>query len=396
MSSAPVYLDYAATTPVRPEVREAMLPYLGGEVFGNPSSGHRFGRAARAGLEQARHEVAEALGVAGEEVFFTSGGTEADNWAILGPSQAARTAGRPRLAVVAATEHKAVLAAAHEVRHQGGGERLLPVSGSGLLDLGALDAALGEHPTVVSVMWVNNETGVIQPIAEIAARCRAARVPFHSDLVQAFGKLPLDLHRLPLTLATITAHKIGGPKGVGALVVRDPDLLEPILHGGGQQRGLRPGTENIAGIVGLGRAARLAALEQAEAAARLLALRENLAERLRDAVPDLVITGEAAPRAPHVLNVQVPGTDSAALLAQLDLAGVAASGGSACTTGAIEPSHVLTAMGVAPDLALGAIRFSLGRESTTADVFRAAELFPQVVARARTLAGALGRSGGRA
>jgi cysteine desulfurase len=393
MTAPPVYLDHAATTRVRPEVRAAMLPYLGGERFGNPSSGHRFGREARAGLEQARREVAEALGVTPREVFFTSGGTEADNWAVLGAALAARAAGRPMVAAVAASEHKAVLGAAHAVQHLGGRELLLPVGSDGLLDLEALETAFGERPAVVSVMWVNNETGVIQPIAEIAARCQAARVPLHSDLVQAFGKLPLALALVPLPLATISAHKIGGPKGVGALVVRDPGLLAPMIHGGGQQQGLRPGTENIAGIVGLGCAARLAAREQAAEAVRLLALRDRLAGRLREALPELVVTGESAPRAPHVLSVQVPRADGETLLAQLDLAGVAVSGGSACATGAIEPSHVLTAMGVVRERATGTIRFSLGRESTEADVERAAEVFPRVVQRARALAGALARSG---
>ncbi len=393
MSSLPVYLDHAATTPVRPEVREAMLPYLGGELFGNPSSGHRFGRAARAGVEQARREVAEALGVRAEEVVFTSGGTEADNLAVLGACLRARSDGRPMLAAVAATEHKAVLAAAHEVGHRGGEELLITVDGDGLLDLAALDRALARHPAVVSVMWVNNETGVIQPIAEIAARCGAAGVPFHTDLVQAFGKLPVTLAPLPVDFATISAHKIGGPKGVGALIVQHHATLEPLQHGGTQQRAIRPGTENVAGIVGLGRAAALAATGLAEEHRRLNALRDELAARLLQGVPDTRVTAEAAHRAPHILNLQVTGADGEALLAQLDLAGVAASGGSACSTGSIEPSHVLVAMGIPRARAIGAIRFSLGRETTAADIARVAEVFPAVVRKVRQLAGALGRVG---
>jgi cysteine desulfurase len=393
MSSLPVYLDHAATTPVRPEVREAMLPYLGGELFGNPSSGHRFGRAARAGVEQARREVAEALGVRTEEVVFTSGGTEADNLAVLGACLRARSDGRPMLAAVAATEHKAVLAAAHEVGHRGGEELLITVDGDGLLDLAALDRALARHPAVVSVMWVNNETGVIQPIAEIAARCGAAGVPFHTDLVQAFGKLPVTLAPLPVDFATISAHKIGGPKGVGALIVQHHATLEPLQHGGTQQRAIRPGTENVAGIVGLGRAAALAATGLAEEHRRLNALRDELAARLLQGVPDTRVTAEAAHRAPHILNLQVTGADGEALLAQLDLAGVAASGGSACSTGSIEPSHVLVAMGIPRARAIGAIRFSLGRETTAADIARVAEVFPAVVRKVRQLAGALGRVG---
>ena len=393
MSPTPVYLDHAATTPVRPEVREAMLPYLGGDLFGNPSSGHRFGRAVRAGVEQARREVAEALGVRAEEVVFTSGGTEADNLAVLGACLRSRSDGRPMLAAVAATEHKAVLAAAHEVGHRGGEELVLGVDGDGLLDLAALDRALDRRPAMVSVLWVNNETGVVQPIAAIAARCRAAGVPFHTDLVQAFGKLPVTLASSPVDFATISAHKIGGPKGVGALIVRNRETLEPLQHGGTQQRAIRPGTENVAGIVGLGRAAALAATELAEEQRHLAVLRDELAMRLLQEVPDTRVTAEAAPRAPHILNLQVTGADGEALLAQLDLAGVAASGGSACSTGSIEPSHVLVAMGIPRERAIGAIRFSLGRESSASDVARVAEVFPAAVRKVRRLAGELGRVG---
>jgi cysteine desulfurase len=392
MNPPTVYLDHAATTPVRTEVREAMLPYLGAELFGNPSSGHRFGRAVAVGVERARMEVAEALSVTPDQVVFTSGGTEADNLAVLGPCLQARSHGRPMLAAVAVTEHKAVLAAAHAVRHLGGTEELLPVDTQGLLDLGGLDLVLAARASVVSVMWVNNETGVIQPIATIAERCRAAGVPFHTDLVQAFGKVPVSLADLPVDFASLSAHKIGGPKGVGALVVRDRASLEPLQHGGSQQRGIRPGTENVAGIIGLGRAVSLAARDLAQEGQRLGALRDELAGRLVAAVPDLQITAAEAPRAPHILGVQVAGADGGALLAQLDLAGIAASGGSACATGSIEPSHVLLAMGIPRERAIGAIRFSMGRDTRAEDVARAAEVFPGVVQRVRQLATALGRA----
>jgi cysteine desulfurase len=392
MSHRPVYLDYAATTPVRPEVLEVMLPYLGTASFGNPSSAHRFGRAARAGLEQARREVAAALGAEPAQVVFTSGGTEADNLAVIGAACAARHAGKAMLVAVSAVEHKAVLAAAHEVVHQGGEAIILPVGSDGQLDLAALDSALARHPAAVSVMWVNNETGVTQPIEEIAARCQRAGVLFHSDAVQGLGKARIDLKSLPCTLLTISGHKIGAPKGIGALVVKDRKAVEAIIHGGGQQFGIRPGTENVAGAVALGRAATLAAEEQPAEAERLRALRDGLAERLRAAVPDVVVHGERAPRAPHVLNLGVPGTDSEALLMHLDLAGVAASGGSACSTGAMEPSHVLTAMGVPRSLALGSIRISVGHQTTPADLDRVTEVFPQVVDKVRKLAVVLGRA----
>ena len=392
MPMDPVYLDHAATTPVRPEVLEAMLPFLGSTSFGNPSSAHRFGRAARAGLEQARREVAAAVGAEPTQVVFTSGGTEADNLAVIGAAQAAKHQGRAMLVAVSACEHKAVLAAAHQVCHLGGEEIILPVRSDGQLDLDALSAALDRAPAIVSVMWVNNETGARQPIEEIAERCSTAGVLLHSDAVQAFGKVSVAIQHLPCTLLTISGHKIGAPKGIGALIVRDRKAVEAIIHGGGQQFGIRPGTENVAGAVALGRAAALAAEERVALAERLEALRKRLAARLREAVPDLVVHAEEGPRAPHILNIGIPGTDSEALLMHLDLAGVAASGGSACSTGAMEPSHVLTAMGVPRALALGSIRLSLGHESKTEDIDRVVEVFPRVVDKVRKLAVVLGRA----
>jgi cysteine desulfurase len=326
-------------------------------------------------------------------VVFTSGGTEADNLAVIGACFRARSLGQPMLAAVAATEHKAVLAAAHEVKHQGGQEVVLAVDQDGILDLRGLDQTLEQRPTIVSVMWVNNETGVIQPVAEIAARCRSAGVLFHSDLVQAFGKIPVSLRESEVELASISAHKLGGPKGVGALIVRDRSVIEPLQHGGSQQRAIRPGTENVAGIIGLGRAAALAARELEAEQRRLSALRDELLARILAAVSDVRVTGERAPRAPHILNLQIAGIDVDSLLAQLDLAGVAASSGSACTTGSVEPSHVLTAMGIPRDHAVGAIRLSLGRDTTAEEIARAAEVLSGLVEKGRKLAVSLGRSG---
>jgi len=392
MTRPPVYLDHAATTPVRPEVLEAMLPYLTNQAFGNPSSSHRYGRAARAGIEQARREVAQAIGAEPNQVIFTSGGTEADNLGIIGAALASRDRGGSLCAVVSAIEHKAVLAAAHAVCHLGGREVVLPVDKRGHVDLEALDAALQERPAVVSIMWVNNEVGIVQPVADIARRCHDTGVVFHTDAVQAFGKIPVSVSELPCTLLTLSGHKIGAPKGIGALVVRDRKAVEAIIHGGGQQYGIRPGTENVAGAVALGRAALLAAREQAEEAERLRGLKERLARGLRAEVSDLTVNGEGAETAPHVLNVSVAGADSEALLMHLDLAGIAASSGSACSTGSVEPSHVLVAMGVPHDLALGAIRFSLGHGSTGEDVDRVCEVMPGVVAKVRQLANVLGRA----
>lgn len=392
MSHPPVYLDHAATTPVRAEVLEAMLPFLGAAAFGNPSSAHRFGRTARAGVEEARRKVAAAVGAEPNQVIFTSGGTEADNLAVIGAALAAGAAGRPMHAAACATDHKAVLAAAHAVTRLGGTESILPVDRRGVLDLAALDRALAGSPAVVSVMWVNNEVGTIQPVEEIGRRCRAAGAMFHTDAVQAFGQLPVSVEAADATLLTLSGHKIGAPKGIGALVVRSRAAVEAIIHGGSQQFGLRPGTENVPGSVALGRAAELAASEQGEKAARLAGLRDELAARIRAAIPDAVWIAEDGPRAPHVLSVAIPGADAEALLMHLDLQGVAASGGSACNTGAAEPSHVLTAMGVPRELALCTVRFSLGRETVPADIDRAAEVFPVVVAKVRKLAGVLGRA----
>ena len=387
------YLDNAATTPVRAEVLEAMLPYLGKDAFGNPSSPHRFGRAARAGVDEARRTIAAALGAEPSQVIFTSGGTEADNLAVIGSALAARDRGSPFRVAVSAIEHKAVLAAAHAVRHLGGEEVVLPVNASALVDEDALAEALARGVAVASVMWVNNEVGVVQPVAALAARCRAAGVPFHSDAVQALGKIPVSLRDVGCTFLTISGHKIGAPKGIGALVVRDRHALEggAIIHGGGQQFGLRPGTENVPGIVGLGRAVELAAAEQADFARRVAALRDELERRLLAVVPDAVINGWQAERAPHVCNVSIPGTDSEALLMHLDLAGIACSSGSACSTGAVEPSHVLTAMGVPRELGVAALRFSFGKENTAEDVEAVVGALPKIVEKVRALAAVLHR-----
>jgi len=392
-----LYLDHAATTPVRPEVREAMLPFLGEDAFGNPSSSHAFGRSAREGLERAREQVAAALGCRPQQVFFTSGGTEADNLAILG-SALARRNDRGSLAgahlVSTPTEHKAVLAALHEAERQGARATLLPVDADGAVELAALDEALAEphQPTLVSVMWVNNEVGTVQPVAEVAARCARAGVPFHTDAVQAFGKVPMDLGAIEWAAVSVSAHKIGGPKGVGALVVREPRSFASLIHGGSQQRGLRPGTENVPGIVGFGRAAELAAAERQAKAAGWGAMRDALERAIASRVPDAVVHGAGAVRSPTILNVSAPGTDSGTMLTHLDLAGIAAASGSACTTGSAEPSHVLLAMGVAPDLAAAGVRFSLGALSREDQVPRVAEIYATTAAKVRELRKVLSRA----
>ena len=392
MTKRVTYLDNAATTPVRPEVLEAMLPYLGKEAFGNPSSAHRFGRAARAGVEEAKRAVAEAVGAEPNQVIFTSGGTEADNLAIIGAAFAARDRGGPFRVAVSATEHKAGLAAAHAVKHLGGEEVILPVGASGLVDQTALERAIANGGlAVASVMWVNNEVGTVQPVRELADRCCDAGVSFHSDAVQAFGKVPVSLRDVNCTLLTLSGHKIGAPKGIGALIVRDRKAVEAIIHGGGQQFGIRPGTENVPGIIALGTAARLAAQEQAALAARLRELRDDLERRLLALIPDAVINGWQSERAPHISNVSIPGTDSEALLMHLDLAGIAGSSGSACSTGTVEPSHVLTAMGVPPELGVAALRFSFGKDSTADDVQAVEAVIQKIVEKVRSLSAVLHR-----
>ena len=380
----PIYLDHAATTPVREEVLEAMLPFFGPR-FGNPSSLHRWGREARAALDEARERVASTIGARPDELCFTSCGTEADNMAVLGVWRSRRDTGR-NAAVSTPIEHKAVLGALHEVAHEGGDERLLGMQASGLVDDASFDALVNDAAAVCSVMWVNNEIGVMQDVPSLARRARERGVVFHTDAVQAFGKVTIDAATTPFDLLSISGHKIGAPKGIGALYIRRGTPMSPLLFGGSQDRGRRPGTENVAMAVGLARAAELTVAEQADECRRLGALRDRLEAALLERIPDAVIHGRGAPRAPHVTNISVPGTDSEALLMALDLRGVACSAGSACQSGSITPSHVLSALGVPADLAGAAIRMSLGSLTTDACITRVAELFPALVEKARRLA----------
>jgi cysteine desulfurase len=381
----PIYLDHAATTPVRPEVRDAMAPFFGAQ-FGNPSSMHRWGRAARAALDEARERVAACLGAATDEICFTSCGTESDNFAILGAWRAARTCGRP-VVVTTPIEHKAVLASVHHAVVEGAVERLLAVDGNGTVVRGSYDEVVREDVAVCSVMWVNNEIGTVQDIPALADVARARGVVFHTDAVQAFGKIPIDARRQAFDLLTVSGHKIGAPKGIGALFIRRGTPLEPLMYGGLQDRGRRPGTENVAFAVGFARAAELAVAECAAECARLSALRDALERELRQRIPDAVVHARTAQRAPHILNISVPGTDSESLLMALDLAGVAASSGSACQSGGVNPSHVLTAIGTSPELAAAAIRMSLGALTTDEAIARVAQLFPALTAKARRLVG---------
>ena len=382
----PVYLDHAATTPVREEVFEAMKPFYGPR-FGNPSSTHRWGREARAALDEARERVGRCLGARPDEICFTSGGTEADNLAILGAWRALKAKGRTAV-VTTPIEHKAILGAVHQTTEEGAEERLLAMTPDGVIDPASFNKLVDEQVAVCSMMWVNNEIGSIQPIPQLAAKAKGRGAMVHTDAVQAFGKVPIDAQTQQFDFLTISGHKFGAPKGIGALFIRRGTHIEPLMHGGTQDRGRRPGTENVAAAVGLARAAELTLAECEAHCAHLRKLRERLEAGILAKIPDAVIHGRGAERAPHIVNVSVPGTDSESLLMALDLRGIAASGGSACQSGSISPSHVLTAIGVRPDLASAAIRMSLGVLTTDQSIDRVIEVFPALVAKARQLAAA--------
>ena len=386
MKPSPIYLDHAATTPVREEVFEAMKPFFGPR-FGNPSSTHRWGREARAALDEARERVARCLGARVDEICFTSGGTESDNLAILGVWREARASGRNAV-VSSPIEHKAILGAVHEAKAEGAEERMLDVDHSGLVTRQSWDKQVNGDVAIASVMWVNNEIGTVQPVPELASDAKAKGVVFHTDAVQAFGKVKIDAASQLFDLLSISGHKIGAPKGIGALFIRRGTKLQPLMHGGMQDRGRRPGTENVAYAVALATAAELTIAESDEECARLRAMRDRLEAAIVASVPDAVVHGRGAERAPHVLNISVPGTDSESLLMVLDLQGIAASGGSACQSGRISPSHVLTAIGVSPDLAGAAVRMSLGALTTDEGIERVAQTFPALVNKARSFAAA--------
>ena len=382
----PIYLDHAATTPVREEVFEAMKPFYGPR-FGNPSSTHRWGREARAALDEARERVGRCLGARPDEICFTSGGTEADNLAILGAWRALKAKGRTAV-VTTPIEHKAILGAVHQTTLEGAEERLLAMTADGVIDPASFNKLVDEQVAVCSMMWVNNEIGSIQPIPELAAKAKTRGAIVHTDAVQAFGKVTIDAGTQQFDLLTISGHKFGAPKGIGALFIRRGTHIEPLMHGGTQDRGRRPGTENVAAAVGLARAAELTIAECEAHCARVRKLRERLEAGILAKIHDAVIHGRGAERAPHIMNFSVPGTDSESLLMALDLRGIAASGGSACQSGSIDPSHVLTALRVRPELASAAIRMSLGVLTTDQNIDRVIEVFPALVAKARQLAAA--------
>jgi cysteine desulfurase len=376
-----IYLDHNATTPLDPRVLEAMVPVLR-DTFGNASSIHWYGQQARAALDRARGEVAALLGCSPSEVVFTGSGTEADNLALQGLARAAR---EPRRKVLyAAVEHHAVLHTARSLAEDGWPVEAVRVDAEGRLDLGDLEDRLDDRTAVVAVMMANNETGVVQPVAEVVRLARARGASVHCDAVQAAGKLPLDLRALDVDTLAISAHKIYGPKGAGALFVRRNTKLRPFLRGGAQERNRRAGTENVAGIVGFGRAALLAREEGAADAARLAVLRDRLEALLAEGAGARPNGGGV--RVANTSNLSFEGVEAESLLMALDLAGVAVSTGAACAAGAVEPSHVLRAMGLRPERVQGSLRFSLGRGTVADEVERAAAVVVEAVTRQRAAA----------
>ncbi|HEX3326373.1 MAG TPA: cysteine desulfurase family protein [Actinomycetota bacterium] len=379
------YLDHAATTPVLPEVRDTMLPFLEDD-FGNPSSVHGPGRRAKEAVEDARDRVANAIGASPAEVVFTGGGTDADNLAVKGAAHKLR--GNGNHIVTTSFEHHGVLGPAEWLEGQGFEVTTVSVRSSGVVDPQEIAAATRKSTVLVSVMTVNNEIGTIQPIAEIVETVKASHpnALVHTDAVQALGNIAVDVDRWGVDLASFSAHKVGGPKGVGALFVRSGTALEPVTHGGGQERGLRSGTLNVPGIAGLGVAAQVAAKEVDEKQERVRKMRDALLAGLREAVPDLIVNGELEHRVAGNLNVCIPRAEGQIMLLLLDQAGIACSSGSACQSGAVDPSHVLLAIGVSPALAKGSLRFSFGRASDPSDVQAVLEVFEGIVAQARKVA----------
>ncbi len=383
-----IYLDHAATTPVRPEVRAAMAPYLG-DRFGNPSSLHGEGRAAREALESARDAMRSALGARDCRVVFTGGGTESDNAAILGTllARLAEGASPAELHVVAsAVEHAAVLGALEVANRWGVSHTLVAVDGEGRVDPSDVLAALRPGTALVSVMAVNNETGTIEPIRQIGDRVRARGVTFHTDAIQLLGKGAVDIADLPADIVTLSAHKICGPKGVGALVVRDGVALEGLVRGGAQERGLRGGTESVAGAVGFAEATRLAVEELAVEAPRLDAMRRRLRDSILRSIDETRCNTPDDGAAPHILSVAFDGVEGESLLRRLDDLGVAVSTGSACNVGARKPSHVLAAMGFEPARIRGTLRFSLGRTTREEEVGEVTARVEDAVRRLRSIA----------
>jgi cysteine desulfurase len=378
-TTARIYLDHAATTPLRPEVRAAMEPYFGADGFGNPSSLHADGQQAKRALDAARDTLANALGCQFSEISFTSGGTESDNAALVGVLLANKKRGNHL--ITTQIEHEAVIETARFLETLGFRVTYLPVDEFGTVSPQSVADALTDQTVLVSVMHANNEVGTIQPLREIADIVHAHGAHLHTDAVQTFGQLPVTVDTLGVDLLTLSAHKIYGPKGAGALYVRTGIAIEPLLHGGGQERQRRSGTENVPALAGFAEAVRLLLPERAAEAEHLTQLRDHLWAELSRHLPTIVLNGHPTNRLPNNLNISLPGLDAETLLLSLDRAGISASSGSACTSGSIEPSHVLTAMGLPDATVKSALRLTLGRGTTGEELDRTVEILTGIVER---------------
>ncbi|MEW6660890.1 MAG: cysteine desulfurase NifS [Bacillota bacterium] len=382
-----IYLDHGGTTPVRQEVIEVMVKCMR-ENWGNPSSVHGEGRRARKALDEARDQVGALIGAKPEEVFFTGGGTEADNMAVQGVALANRQKGKHL--ITSSIEHHAVLDTFKFLESQGFEVTYLPVTAEGLVRVEDVREAVRDDTVLISVMHVNNEVGTIQPIKEIGQIAKDRRIFFHTDAVQSAGKIPVDVNELNVDLLTVSSHKMYGPKGVGALYVRKGTKLQPLVYGGGQERKRRPGTENMPGIVGFGKAAELARREMPTEIPRITALRNKLMAGLLN-IPDVVPNGHPVQRTPYNVNVSVKYVEGESLLLNLDLAGIAASSGSACTSGSLDPSHVLLAMGLSHELAHSSLRMTLGRDNTEAEIDYVLEVLRPIIERLRSMSPLVGK-----
>jgi cysteine desulfurase len=376
----PVYLDHGATTPIREEVIEVMLPYFS-KTFGNPSSIHTFGQSARDDIEDARKRVAGVLGVDPTEVIFTSGGTESDNLAIKGIAYAKQ--GKGKHIVTSSIEHSAVLNSCQYLEQEGYEVTYLPVDEYGLVSLNSLEKALKPETLLVSIMLANNEVGTIQPVREIGELTQVRGIHFHTDAVQAVGKIPTRVNDLNVDLLSVSGHKIYGPKGVGVLYIREGTPIVPLIHGGQHQMGYRPGTENVAVAVGMAKAMELAEQEREDFFRKMIELRSMLEKGIREKIEDVQFNGHPEKRLPNILNASFKFIDGESLLLSLDLEGIAVSTGSACSSESEESSHVLMAMGTAPDVARGSLRFSLGRLNDEEDISHVLDVLPDAIATLR-------------
>ena len=371
-----IYLDNAATTAVSPAVLEAMLPYFS-ECFGNPSSIHGTGREAHRAVDTARKQVAAAIGAQPQEIYFTAGGSESDNWAIKGTAFAKKNKGNH--IITSAIEHHAVLHTCKWLEKQGFEVTYLPVDETGLVSPEDVEKAITDRTILISIMAANNEIGTIQPIAEIGRIAHEHGIAFHTDAVQAIGAVPIDVDRMNIDMLSMSGHKFHGPKGIGVLYIRRGVRLDTLIHGGAQERGQRAGTENLAGIVGIGKAIELAAADLDENAARMTRLRDKLINGILKTIPDVRLNGHPSLRLPNNCNVSIRYVEGEALLLRLDLAGIAGSSGSACTSGSLDPSHVLLAIGLPHEIAHGSLRLSLGTDTTEDQIDEVLRVLPDIV-----------------